>query len=164
MADKGFERGVDEAGNLVLVKTMPGGGKVVKPHRGRGSSSRPVCYDAYDAGGHYLGNTNSLTDAERAADRGFVILLNDACSDLSLWVLWNDAVNSGVHVYQTESGSQILALDSNRCPSSHYLIVSEAEDGWDVDLLDINELDMQYGDGDYGLYRLTVAETPFVLE
>ncbi len=78
------------------VKKLEGGAEVQREHGG--------AFSAISTTGHYLGWTFNQACAEFMAVNGFCdnFRLHEALCDLSLWVAWNDALNSDVQPLESE--------------------------------------------------------------
>lgn len=134
---------------LCRVKELPGGAEI----RVDGGE-----FYAHDAKGRYLGWTNNQPEAEHMATTGHVNMMDDA-SDLSLWLVWNDALDSGENVLEDGEGNQFLSL-------GHGVVMIACEDkhGWSVELITNQELWDRYKDDEFDVLALQVADKPFRLE
>jgi hypothetical protein len=109
-AKKSAFRRVPFEGRLQLVKELPCGGKVVKRYPRVDDDGAPLDrFEAYDAKGRYLGSAPLLGSAEAMAFTGRVSFLSN-CSELNLWALWNDAIESEEDFYKDEEGTEYLCL------------------------------------------------------
>lgn len=115
-------------GHYHHVKRLAFGGEI---HRGKDGET----FDAYDSAGTFLGWSTNQAEAEFMATKGFTATPTaDPAGDLSLYVLWDDAVDSGTRVMVGDNGEQIIALSN-----SVLLVVTpdrQCEIITDVDLYD----------------------------
>jgi hypothetical protein len=128
---------VKRDGKICYVKTLANGAEVHKD----GDE-----FLAHDSAGHYLGFTADEEEAEHLAVNGYVnVPYLDYANELSLWLVWNDAVEcGGCRVMQAADGTQILAL-----PNSIYMTAKRDEHGYAVELLAEDELYSRYGSNDF---------------
>lgn len=150
---EGFKREKID-GEFESVKTLSNGSKIID-----NGSEEIFPFGVYGPKGHFLGNITTLKAAEEMGEKGFVSYLDD-CSDLSLWTMWNDAVDSGVRVLEEpDSKSQYLSM-----PDGVVMEAKNDEHGWSIRLLDDSELWTVYGDEEKNYLMLRIAEKPFRLE
>ncbi len=133
-----------------MVKTLKNGGKVVD----NGD------FDVYDQKGRWLGFVSELWVAEHMASTGFLNNL-EKCSELSLWVMWNDAVDSGVQVLTdpTDKNTQFIVL-----PDEVVMEAKKEEDGWITTLMDLDLFWNVHGDDNHDYLLLQIADEPFRLQ
>lgn len=146
----GFKRVKCDAGKSRLVKALPNYSKIERCGKD---------YEVYDTQGNYLGFSKDLSEAEFMALNGYTNRMDNA-SDLSLWLVWNDAVASGEKVLEDDEGKQFLSLD-------HDVVMSAKEDehGWDVELLSGQLFWDNYRSKEFeGVLALKVAAKPLRLE
>ena len=147
----GFKKEKDNEGNNALVKRFENGSYIA--HSGEE-------FYAYNERGQYLGFSTEQDEAEFMAQNGFANQIDDI-SDLSLWVMWNDAVDSGEKPLEDpETGEQFLALPNYKTIIS----VQEGEHGWDVNIISEELLWEMYKHEKYDCLCLRIAEKPHRLE
>lgn len=144
----GFKR-QEREGKKVLVKTLPNGAEITK--------SGDEFY-AYDTRRNYLGFASSQEQAEYMASNGYPNIMDDA-SELSLWEMWNDAINSGEKPLEDKDGTQFLSLGFDTI-----MFATKDAHGWDVGLMNERDFWIENEDPTYDILALTVAPTPFRLE
>lgn len=142
---------LEREGEKRLVRVLPNGGEVRKyPHE----------FNAYDAKGRYLGFTGDEDQAVWMAANGFPNRLDD-CNELSLWLAWNDAVDSGNHpVEDSTTGEQFIMLRDGVV-----MCAKRDKHGWGVQLYDLDTFWDTYSEsGPASCLSLPFAEKPYVLE
>jgi hypothetical protein len=146
-----FKR-VNRDGQYRYVKEVAGGGEV---HRSKYE------FAAYDKDGHYLGFCADQDKAEAMAFSGSPNDMTlDVANELSLWVMWNDAVNGGARVMSDDDGYQIMAL-----PNGVFMRAKDDGKEYETELLSDVEMEEQYWDEANQSYHLhVVAEGKLVLE
>jgi hypothetical protein len=139
-----FKR-VKRNGDTLYIKTLPGGAEV---HRSKGE------FTVYDYDGNYLGFTADQAKAEAMAMRGRPGLITiDGASDLSLWVMWNDAIENGARVLTDDDGWQIIFIRDGI-----FMRAKEDDSGYDVDLLTDEEMASYYWDDETETFALELAK------
>lgn len=114
--------------------------------------------EAYDSKGRWLGFSDEKA-INNAAKNGFLIdTTSDKVNDLSMWQMWNDAVEMTIGVMEAEDGSQFLALSDEV-----YLRVVKDNDGWSCEWLTRADLEERYYDDDLQCFRLKWTDAPFRL-
>lgn len=141
-------------GQSHFTRTFPGGGRAVLDDEDLEQG------EAYDAKGRFLG-FGSKKQIELAAETGRIIdSKTSKASELSAWVLWNDAVEAGEEVFETADGAQILGVDND----IHLLARRDEEFGWAVEWLGHGDLEDRYWDSKTECYQFVFADKPFKLE
>jgi hypothetical protein len=130
-------------------KTLPDGSRIEKVRGG---------YDAYDAAGRYLGNTKDVNEAQCMAENGFMNRLDDV-ADLSLWCMWQDAINSGETPVQAEDGTQFLSL-----PDGIVMSAKRGDHGPEVALLRYEDFYLAHKHPTFSILALKYTAQPLVLE
>lgn len=109
--------------------------------------------DAFDSNGRWLGLFSSATPAEK----GYCADFQEKASELSTWLLWNDATQHHTSVLEDDNGSQIIMISY-----FIYLRASKDHNGWNVEWLSREEIDSQYNNGK--CLKLKHANKIFVLQ
>ncbi len=115
---------------------------------------------AYDRSGNYLGWDNQ-EKAEKAAETGRVLCTTaDGVCDLDLWLVWNAARDAEIQVMLSPAGWQIIHLRDDI-----FMAAREVADGYEIKLIEANELHELYGDDDDAQepWLLTIASREQVL-
>lgn len=139
--------------DLVMIKTHEGGAEV------RYDFDDGDVFSVYDKDGNYLGWTERLDEADYMAHHGFPNMLEDI-SDLSLWTMWNDALDCGEKPLEDPTdGTQFLCLRND-------IVMSAQQDaqGWEIKLMMYLDFEELYRDEFFPVLRLRVAKKPFRLE
>jgi len=138
----GFKREKRD-GRTVLVKKA-GNGEVVK--------NGPADFLAYDSSGNYLGFFGEEATAAVAAARGRPSIAHiDSASDLSLWVAWNDGLDSGARVMADQDDRQIMCFSD-----SIFLRAHDDRKSWIVEVLTDAEMSDEYWDDGQCTFDLRV--------
>lgn len=127
------------SGKSAMVRRLSMGGSIIK----QGEE-----FHAFDKNDRFLGWTNDEEEAEYMAYHG---LTNSTCEEsanqISLWMAWNDAVDSGTQVLEAPSGDQVMLLGD--C----IYMVAEV-DGACVELITDVEIGQRYADPNFPCVRM----------
>lgn len=138
----------------INAKELEGGSEIHRTGHGVGAE-----YFAHDSKGRYLGFHADQQQAELMAIKGHPNVMDDA-PELSLWVMWTDAVNFGTKPLEdVENKTQFISL-------GHKVVMraQRGEHGWDVSLLSEADFWEQYQLAGTDMLELTIADEPFILE
>jgi hypothetical protein len=136
---------VKRNGDTLLVKTLPNGSEV---------QNNGVDFTAYDADGNYLGFHADQDKAEASAISGKPSIATiDNANDLALWLMWNDAIDSGARVLSDEEGWQIISLRDGI-----FMRAKADEGGYAVELLTDQDMQDHYWDNDSQTFNLSIVK------
>lgn len=109
-------------------------------------------FSAFNKHGYYVGMHAECKVAEYLATKNRANVL-DECSELSLWPMWNDAVDSGSRVFRDDDGRQFIYLSNDVL-----MCASDDKHGYSAEIVQRMDFDQEFWDKQTDCYEIDIVE------